>query len=89
MTSATCKEAIVNYCKLNRKRIDDMFSEPLPDVDFQPSTLEKYWKRMQKYKEENTIVRIFDCIPFDMQLRAYVITDSTDANIITLYVNGE
>lgn len=48
----------------------------------------KNWKRHTKYKDSSgNIIRIFDCRPFDDQLRAYV--TERDGKIIETYVTGE
>lgn len=90
--SAACKATIVEYLKNRRQELDAEFDAPLTDEEFQATLTEKNWKRISKQifdVNPKRYERIFDCRPFDDQLRAYVYTDENDTNITSIYVTGE
>lgn len=56
------------------------------------------WKRETKTHLDDPVIfapygdhweRCFDCRPLDGQLRAYIITDPTDANIVAVRISQE
>jgi hypothetical protein len=88
-SSDKLKEEITKYCRKNEIYVRKEFDPPLTYSQFEKTMVIKNWKRMSKCKVEGNIERCFDCFPFDDQLRATVITDSTDTNILSLTVQGE
>ena len=84
--SADCKQVIVDYCKTHTKELSNEF---VPPVSMIPSFSISNWKRRDKQKEGATIVRDFDCLPYEDQLRAYVTTDEKDEKILSVEVQGE
>jgi hypothetical protein len=91
ISSDDCKKAIVDWVKARPGHVAKQFC----DIDrnaiqaFEaPSLLEKNWKRMSKFTDGNGITeRIFDCRPYDDQLRGYVYDNG--ATILSVDVHGE
>lgn len=69
-----CKEFVPEYSK---KEFQTLTEKP------------SNWKRMCKDKSFNKIERIFDCKPFDDQLRLYVYTNLEDTEIISYSFHTE
>jgi len=86
MNTAECKELIVKWCQKNEDFICEQFSPRLTHSQFLLSTKEANWKRIIKTKDGNDIERVFDCKPFDDQLRAYVVELNGK---VTIQVQGE
>ena len=76
----------------NNTRIYKCLAE-LTDEEVEKSFIIKNWKREYKeicsYHSPNGIERMFDCRPFDSQLRAYVYTDDSDSHILEIDIHGE
>jgi len=94
ITTEVCKLAVVNKCKTIGQFIKDEFVPPLTDKELEETFEVKNWKREYKIKEQTAngrkiIERLFDCRPFDSQLRAYVYTDENDSRIEKIEVVGE
>lgn len=98
ITSDICKQAIVDYCYFpdNYKNIKQQFvlesDKDLEefDITYKECLKVKNWKRFSKQRIFTAFWnRGFDCVPFDDQLRAYVITDEQDENILSVEVIGE
>ena len=93
VTSEACKLAIVNKCMKISEKIKDEFEPRLTDEEVEKSFIIKNWKREYKeicsYHSPNGIERMFDCRPFDSQLRAYVYTDDSDSHILEIDIHGE
>jgi len=88
ITTEICKQAIVEYLKQHPGLVSHEFGEDY-NADFEADAiLEKNWKRFEKKKGDlGTIVRGFDCQPYDDQLRAYV--TERDGIITHVEVVGE
>ena len=86
ITTAQCKEQISKWCQQNEDFVCNEFSPKLTHSQFLLSTKEANWKRMSKTKNGNEIERVFDCKPFDDQLRAYVVELNGK---VTIQVQGE
>lgn len=91
-----CKQVIVEIVNANPGCISHQFldenDQPPADPLFEgPASLTKNWKRMSKNKSDNSDEweRIFDCGPYDDQLRAYVYTNRTDTIITHIMIVGE
>jgi len=91
LTTAICKEEIVKYVKRNPGQVFNQFEdEKLSLTEFElPATLVKNWKRTDKSKDGNKVIRAFNCEPYDDQLRAYVYSNSNDTVILDVEVVGE
>ena len=95
INSKTCKEAIVKKCEGILDKIADEFYPRLKDEEVKKTLEVKNWKSQYKQKDKYTIPgrilneRLFDCKPFDDQLRGYVYTDETDSSILKIIVQGE
>jgi hypothetical protein len=94
ITTEICKQAIVDYLKQNPGIVFREFggggiNGPSDMDSFEADALvEKNWKRFEKQKGDlGTIVRGFDCQPYDDQLRAYV--TERDGTITHVEVVGE
>ena len=91
VTTKICKEEIVKKCRLMLEKIKHEFEPTLTDEEVEKTLDVNNWKRDYKekcsYKEGYEI--LFDCRPFDSQLRAYVYTDETDSIIREIEVVGE
>lgn len=80
VTTTECKEAIVTYCCTDEfKTLCE--TEFVPAVDPSPAQKAKNWKREAKLNAAGvgsfmegkaSVLREFDCRPYDSQLRAYV-----------------
>jgi len=84
-----CKDQIVEWCKNNPQNIRHAFCQSLSKEELEESTNINNWKRTAKVKVNDGILREFNCVPFDDQLRAYVKTDKTDSVFISVTVLGE
>lgn len=94
ITSAICKDELAKYCANNKIRICGQFTPPLEDKDYYKTLTASNWKRMDKEVTGKydpypigSILRSFDCKPFDDQLRGYVVEYS--GVIINVFVSGE
>jgi hypothetical protein len=88
--SAACKEAIASYCKVFADRVAREFSPPLGSADVAQAFKPGNWKRICRERSESGgVVRIFDCRPFDDQLRAYVEASPAGDSIVGITVQGE
>lgn len=94
ITTEFCKQFIVDYLKQNPGVVFREFggggiNGPSDMGSFEADALEvKNWKRFEKRKGDlSTVVRGFDCQPYDDQLRAYV--TERDGTIIGVEVVGE
>lgn len=92
ITSADCKEAIVREAQANPQAIvaEFVFDSEAERAAFpiQEAFLARNWKRFQKERRpDGSIVRGFDCLPFDDQLRAYV--TERDGVIVGVKIQGE
>lgn len=86
ITSEACKLLITEWCRNNSDYISNQF---IPPENPSESFLEKNWKRIYKTKIKEGIERGFDCKPYNDQLRAIIITNSKDENVISLVIQGE
>ena len=94
--SADCKKAIVDWIKAHPGHVSSQFNPPEPEID---ALKEKNWKRENKRictdldvmvnpkLKVGMVERMFDCRPYDDQLRAYTYDDGE--KIIYLVVQGE
>ena len=95
ITTELCKEKIVEKCKGMLEFIKNEFYPILTDEEVKKVLHTDNWKRDYKQKDPYSspgkilIERMFDCRPFDSQLRAYVYTDETDSKILEIDVRGE
>lgn len=97
ITSEKAKEVICALCSEKREMIikEFCFDTDLEKQDFCSKDLPKAfstrnWKRRNKERrKDGYIERSFDCTPFEDQLRAYVLTDSTDCKLLQVLVQGE
>lgn len=88
ITTEICKKLIVEYCQKNKTGICNQFVPSLTDEQFAQACKESNWKRRSKSNcGTNKIERMFDCKPFDDQLRAYVLEQ--DGNVVSVIVQGE
>lgn len=72
ITTADCKNAIVNYVKANIPSIQQGYAVP---IDLLPATLPRNWSRREKLTENGIVQRYFDCRPYDDTLRGYTTDD--------------
>jgi hypothetical protein len=85
VTTALCKNAIVKMISSNPEIVESQFDD---NESAEPAKLVKNWKRMYKEKnKDGTFLRVFDCTPYDDQLRAYVVDDGV--SIISVNIEGE
>jgi len=94
ITVDVCKLAIVERCKNTSWLIRNEFDPPLTEEELEKTLKIKNWKQeykssYQKLNGKKYIERIFDCRPFDSQLRGYVYTDENDTRIEKVEVLGE
>jgi hypothetical protein len=89
LATKDCVTAIVDYVNQNPGHVYKQFvGEPGTVDDFEaPARKVSNWKRMSKEKMGDTIVREFDCRPYDDQLRAIV--EERDGKIVSVVVQGE
>lgn len=101
ISTEICKKHIVAHAAIQASAIKKEFSPALDDVAYQEVLAEKNWKRICKNKisadaatgygidpaKGVVVERIFDCRPFDDQLRAYVY-DQNGA-IVKVMIQGE
>lgn len=71
MKTEDCKKLIEQQCANEWERIRNEFSPPLLPEDV-CKTKAKNWRRIIKETNSFVVSRVFDCRPFDDQLRAYV-----------------
>jgi len=89
ITTAICKTAIAQYCRENPEEVSRQFVSPLTEDEQGQAAAERNWARIAKRNTADGVEREFDCRPFDDQLRAIVLTDTTDTSIISVVVQGE
>ena len=95
VTTQICKFAITRKCKEITDFIKKEFVPELTDEQVQQAFDDNNWKRRSKSKDSymipnrTVIERMFDCKPFDDQLRAYVYTDESDQHILRIDIHGE
>jgi hypothetical protein len=68
ITSEDCKAAIVDWTQLNRYLLTDQYGQDLAageDEHWDKIWNRDNWKRTDKRKEGDTIIRLFKCSPFD------------------------
>jgi hypothetical protein len=73
VTSKDCKEFLVQWVQKNQPIVAAQFIPSLDANQFKLACNPNNWKRIEKYKSGDVVVRIFDCKPFDDQLRGTVI----------------
>ncbi len=90
ITSDDCKTAIVEWVKDHPGCILELFGDDVEDKNTfeEPALQEKNWKRISKEKDLSGYVRVFDCKPYDDQVRAYVYEDKRNF-IYDICVVGE
>lgn len=91
LKSADLKELIVEHVRKNEKQLSNEF---VPPESMGPAMIAKNWKRFEKCRggwsgNGREWQRGFDCTPYDDQLRAYVTTNETDTEVISVEVLGE
>lgn len=100
LTSHDCKKAIIAYLTQSvRQALKAEFTDSSEHEMIDTETLNvNNWKRQSKAKVSfasfndipiGSIERVFDCQPFDDQLRAYVYTNKDDSAVIKIRVQGE
>lgn len=95
ITTQICKFAITRKCQEKVDFIKKEFEPELTDEEVKVTFDDNNWRRLSKSKDSymipgRTIIeRLFDCRPFDDQLRAYVYTDESDQHILTIDIHGE
>lgn len=89
LATKDCVAAIVEYVNQNPGHVYKQFvDEPGTVEEFEaPARKASNWKRETKEKIGDTIVREFDCRPYDAQLRAIV--EERDGKIVSVVVQGE
>jgi hypothetical protein len=89
LTTDICKGLIVKKVKLYIDKIGNEFVPPLNRNELMPACEVKCWKRMYKEHQDHTWTRAFDCKPYDDQLRAYVVSDDTDTEVLKVEIQTE
>jgi hypothetical protein len=96
MNSQDIKKHIALRASQSPGEIDAQFGPEDGDTPSKAAVVAANWKRMSKRRvgkyarfPEDCWERGFDCKPLDDQLRAYVITDSLDENILSIVIQGE
>lgn len=90
LTSEAIKLLIVSHAKENQDLIIFQFCEGNSVEIIDSATKAKNWKRIiKRVTESGNIQRVFDCLPLDDQLRAYVTSNSTDTEILKIEIIGE
>jgi len=85
ISTAICKAEITKIVINNPSIVTDQFDA---GESADPAKLTKNWKRIEKGKMDNgNTERIFDCTPYNDQLRAYVIDDGE--KILEISIVGE
>lgn len=85
IATADCKAEIVNAVIADPSIVEDQFDD---GESADPAKLVKNWKRIFKEKMGGgNTMRIFDCLPYEGQLRAYVVDNGTA--IISVDICGE
>ena len=85
ISTAICKAEITKIVINNPSIVTDQFDA---GESADPAKLTKNWKRIEKGRMDNgNTERIFDCIPYDDQLRAYVVDDGE--KILSVEIVGE
>ena len=85
IATADCKAEIVKIVIADPSIVEDQFDE---GESADEAKIEKNWKRIMKENmSDGNTMRIFDCRPYEDQLRAYVIDDGT--KIISVDICGE
>lgn len=85
--SDDCKHAIVSWCAGNENQVCSLFIPALSHDQYLQTLDIASWKRMRKETINGEILRVFDCKPFDDQLRAYVL--ERNGSIVSVEVHGE
>jgi len=102
LTTDICKDAIIKNVKSTNemwysifKKTDSLGQVVYPTnseiKEYRDNALElKNWKRISKFKDEDKcVIRVFDCKPFDDQVRAYVKSNKNDTEILGIKIIGE
>lgn len=99
INSAYCVEKIIEKVIANSNSVIEQFEfsnydekERFIKEELPQTTMKKNWKRICKNKiriGKPYTERIFDCKPFDDQLRAYVATTENDESIMSIVIQGE
>lgn len=88
--SETIKKLIPQW--MVPEEVDRLRNEFEPPIDrtvfIQKACTGKNWKRMSKESRGPRTERVFDCEPFDGQLRCYVVDDG-EGNIVAHYFQTE
>lgn len=85
-----CVVTITRACWNLKDYIVNNFVPVLPDSEYQKCGIEENWELMDKEtNKDGTIMRSYNCIPLDDQLRAYITTDKTDEMIIGFLIQTE
>ena len=77
------------------ERIKDEFEPRLEDQEAKETLYAVNWTQQYRQKtiysstNPDGFVRLFDCKPFNDQLRAYVYSDPTDTHILKVEIVGE
>ena len=78
MNSKSCKDAIVSAVAKQATTLSNQF---IPSANMHPALKQTNWKRISKCTENGITERVFDCVPYDDQLRAYVYSTDTIISI--------
>lgn len=85
ITTAICKQEITKIIIKKPSIVENLFCN---SESADSAKLVKNWKRLYKEKrKDGCTLRVFDCTPYDDQLRAYVVDNG--ANIISISIEGE
>ena len=78
MDSKEIKTLIPSWINSQVETLRKQFDPEIEKEEFETLTKNpKNWKRIIKQKDGENILRVFDCKPFDDQLRLYVLLDSS------------
>ena len=85
ITTDLCKKEIVKIITSNPLIVEDLFCG---DESADPAKLVKNWKRILKEtRNDGSTLRGFNCVPYDDQLRAYIVDNGV--NILSISIEGE
>jgi hypothetical protein len=95
LNAQVCKIAIVKKAANIFETIKSEFEPRLTDQEVQKTVFANNWRQQYRQKDKYSTTnpdgfeRLFDCTPFDDQLRAYVYSDPTDTHILEVEIIGE
>jgi hypothetical protein len=95
LNAEVCKLAIVKKARTMFEIIKADFDPTLTDEEVRKTVFANNWRQSYRQKNKYSTInpdgfeRLFDCIPFDDQLRAYVYSDPTDTHILKVDIIGE